>query len=249
MISLILSSMSELFPQPASPSASTRETRIARCRHQHFGPAADVRWRLRVGHDQVGPAPGRGVIAGAPCGKRQKLARAVVERAVAFCERLEPRAHFLVGRGVHEDEAGTHLSEVLQDLADAAIGRERIIGLDRFPRIALRRRLGGAEACQRTIAGRPLGRDLGEGRLGLPVLALLGEHHGGLELRARFCSFLGFPPLIAAPAAHPEDEDQRDRDEDRAVLLPQLLEPLAAYFLVDFLKNIGHRALRAHIAG
>ena len=67
------------------------------------------------------------MIAGAPCGERQKLARAVVERAVVCGERLEPRAHFVVGCGVHEDEAGAHLSEVLQNLADAAIGRS-IVG-------------------------------------------------------------------------------------------------------------------------
>jgi len=73
------------------------------------------------------------------------------------------------------------------------------------------------------------------------VLAILGEPHRSLERSAGLGSLAGLPPLIAAPAAHRGDDQDAQRDDEVAVALPQLDQPFAAYFLVDFLEDVGHR--------
>jgi hypothetical protein len=46
--------------------------------------------------------------------------------------------------------------------------------------------------------------------------------------------------LVGPPAADRDDQQDAGGDEIIAVLLPQLVEPFAADFLVDFAENIGH---------
>src|SRR5262249_62177184 len=98
-------------------------------------------------------------------------------------------------------------------------------------------------------SGSALGRQLGEKSGSIVVLALLGELDGGFELPAGLGRLLRLPPLIEAPATDADDDHQRHRDDDAAVLLPELLEALSADFLVDFLQNVVHNALRAVAAG
>ena len=62
----------------------------------------------------------------------------------------------------------------------------------------------------------------------------------GLELGAGFGRFPQFPPLVAAPARDPEDDQQRDGDDEIAVAFPKLLELFAPDFLIDLSKNIRH---------
>jgi hypothetical protein len=85
-------------------------------------------------------------------------------------------------------------------------------------------------------------------RLGL--LALLAKRRGLLELRAGGLGLLNDPILIAAIAGNAEDKEHRERDDEDAIAIPQPFEPLAANFLVNFLKDIGHeRRLRSSFVG
>src|SRR5262245_18709737 len=93
------------------------------------------------------------------------------------------------------------------------------------------------------IAGGAIGHDLGEGRLGLAMLAGLGERSGGLESGARLGRLFGFPPAIAAPSRNRSHDQYGRRHRVVAVALPQLFELLASDFLVDFLEDVGHETL------
>src|SRR6202035_4724514 len=93
---------------------------------------------------------------------------------------------------------------------------------------------------QRAIAGRAVAGELGEGSLGLLMLAGFGERHRGFEGGAGFGRLLGLPPVIAAPAADRDDDKDATDNGEVAVALPQLLQLLAPDFFIDFLKNVGH---------
>ena len=99
---------------------------------------------------------------------------------------------------------------------------------------------GFAEAGERPIARRPIGRELGEGGLCFLVLAFVGERAGCFESRAGFGGLALLPVDVAAPGPDAgEDENQRGNDVV-AVLFPQFFQAFASYFLVDFLENVGH---------
>ena len=68
------------------------------------------------------------------------------------------------------------------------------------------------------------------------MLALLGQLDGLVEGRAGLGGLLGLEILVAAPAADGGDDQDRGRDDVDRILVPQLLELLATYFLVDFVK-------------
>ena len=86
----------------------------------------------------------------------------------------------------------------------------------------------------------PSAASLGEGVLGFLVLALAGQRYSGLEGGAGLGGFLALPPLICAPAADRDDQQNAGGDEEDAVAVPQLLELFSANFLINFLKDIGH---------
>jgi hypothetical protein len=62
---------------------------------------------------------------------------------------------------------------------------------------------------------------------------------GGAGFRRPFV----FPPLVAAPSGHADNDEQAGGNDVIAEALPQLFELLATDFLVDFLENIGHGLL------
>ena len=68
------------------------------------------------------------------------------------------------------------------------------------------------------------------------MLVLFGELGGLVEGRARLGGLLGLQILVATPAAHRGNDQQRAGDDKDRILVPQLLELLATYFLVDFVK-------------
>src|SRR4029077_10775513 len=72
------------------------------------------------------------------------------------------------------------------------------------------------------------------------MLAGLGERHRGFERGAGFGRFLALPPVIAAPAADGDDNENAAGDGEVAVALPQLLQLIAPDFFIDFLEYVGH---------
>ena len=168
----------------------------------------------------------------------------MAEGAARLGERIEPAAHVGKRRAIHQQHAGAHGREILQGRAERTIGGEIVIGLDRVSRFDLREFGGGAKARQHAIAGRRFGGDFGESGFGFGVLALLAQRQCGFECGAGGGGFLGFPIFIAAPGADPGDDQDGERDDVDAVAFPQLLQPFAPDFLVNFLKNIGHELLQ-----
>jgi len=83
-------------------------------------------------------------------------------------------------------------------------------------------------------------RELGKSNVGFLVLAGLGKHHGVFKSHAGFTGLLVLPPFIAAPRANTDNDEDTAGDNKVAVTLPQLLQPFAAYFLVNFLEYVGH---------
>src|SRR5690348_5370194 len=82
------------------------------------------------------------------------------------------------------------------------------------------------------------------------MLALLAERRGLLELRTGGLRLLGDPILIAAIAGDAENDENREHDDQKTVAIPQLFQPFAADFLINFLKNIGHEGrLRSSFVG
>ena len=86
----------------------------------------------------------------------------------------------------------------------------------------------------------PSGGELGEGGFGFLVFAGFGKRHRVFKSGAGLAGLLGLPPLIAAPGADAGDDQNADGNDEVAVALPQLLQPFAAYFFVNFLEYIGH---------
>src|SRR4029077_4715529 len=72
------------------------------------------------------------------------------------------------------------------------------------------------------------------------MLAGLGERHRGFERGAGFGRFLALPPVIAAPAADRDDDENAAGNGEVAVALPQLLQLFAPDFFIDFLEYVGH---------
>src|SRR4029077_13080858 len=72
------------------------------------------------------------------------------------------------------------------------------------------------------------------------MLAGLGERHRGFERGAGFGRFLALPPVIAAPAAARDDDENAAGNGEVAVALPQLLQLFAPDFFIDFLEYVGH---------
>ena len=63
-----------------------------------------------------------------------------------------------------------------------------------------------------------------------------GQFHGLVEGGTGLGGLLGLEVLIAAPAAHPGNDQEREGDDVDRILLPQLFELIATYILVDFIK-------------
>ena len=72
------------------------------------------------------------------------------------------------------------------------------------------------------------------------MLALGAELGGVLERGARLACEPGLVPVVGAVAADPGNDQKCERDDEEAVLVPQLLELFAANFLIDFIEDIGH---------
>ncbi len=68
------------------------------------------------------------------------------------------------------------------------------------------------------------------------MLVLFGELGGLVEGRSGLGGLLGFQILIATPAAHRGDDQKRACDDQNRILVPDLLELVATYILVDFIK-------------
>ena len=160
-------------------------------------------------------------------------------------QRLEAFAQIVEGSRVDQEHAGAQRRQVLPGAAQRAVGGKRVIGFDRVLGLDLGQFGRGAEARQHGIARRRFGHDLGEGGLRLGVLALLAHGHGVLECRAGGGRFLCDPIFIAAPAADAGHDQHGEGDDVEAVFVPQLLQPFAPDFFVNFTENIGHEWLPA----
>ena len=122
----------------------------------------------------------------------------------------------------------------------ALVGGDVVVGFDRRSFVGARQLGGFAQPRQRAIASGAVGSELGEGGLCLLMLAGFGKRHRGFEGGAGFGRFLGLPPVIAAPAADRDDDQNAARNGEVAVALPQLLQLFAPDFFIDFLEYVGH---------
>jgi hypothetical protein len=93
-----------------------------------------------------------------------------------------------------------------------------------------------AQPRQHAVARRRLGREFVEGRFRLGRLVGFREFDRLVEGAAGLGRPLGLQILVAAPAADPGDDQERAGDDENRILVPQLLELFATYFLVDFIK-------------
>src|SRR5262249_32959052 len=82
-----------------------------------------------------------------------------------------------------------------------------------------------------------------ERRLCLAMLVGLGERERGFIGGAGFLGLFHLPPFPGAPCRNDENDQDGGGEDVVAPPLPQLLELLAADFLVDFAKDIGHLSL------
>ena len=171
-------------------------------------------------------------------------------RKARFCggQRFDPGLELVVSRGVDQDERRAHRGEIALHLVDAAIGRDGVVDRNSRLGILLSERSRLTHLAKHAVACRSVGGDLGERRLGFLVLTLLAEQCRGVERGAGFGGLLGFVPLITAPAADRGDEQHRQRNDQDAVAIPQLLDLLATQFLINFIENIGHEASPAPAA-
>jgi len=68
------------------------------------------------------------------------------------------------------------------------------------------------------------------------MLVLLGKLRRRIKSGPGLGGLLGFQILVAAPAAHRGDDQNRASDDKNRIPVPQLFELLATHLLVDFIK-------------
>jgi len=115
-------------------------------------------------------------------------------------------------------------------------GYENMLARHRGLGIALLHLGGETKPRQQAIAVGTVRHEIGKRRLGFAVLVLLGQFDRLVEGIARLGRLLGLEILIAAPATDGGDDQERHSDDKDRVLVPELLELLAADFLVYFIK-------------
>ena len=155
-------------------------------------------------------------------------------------QRLEPLRHLVELRGVEQQHGGANGRELADQrrsgfAGDGVIGGDAGLGIGRAELRCL------PQLRQLTIARCALARELAERVLGFGMLAFVGEFEGGFVDRAGFGRLAGLPVLVATPGGDGGDDEEGRGDDEVAVALPQLLELFSPYFLVDFVKDIGHR--------
>src|SRR5690242_8394255 len=220
----------------------------ARCDQlaQHFRAAARTGRRLRIAYDHLGPSPCRRHVPGLPCGQRQNLPGAVPECAIWGGCRFEPLQDFRIWRAIDQQKSGPHRRDVSDDLAGAAVRGDRVVSRNRGLAVAPREFSGFAQTGQHAVSARAIGRKFGNSRRRLLMLARFREHRRLLKRRAGLRRLLGLPPLVTAPGADADDDDNAGGNDITAVALPQLFELFAADFLINFLEYVGHAiALKA----
>ena len=68
------------------------------------------------------------------------------------------------------------------------------------------------------------------------MLVLLGKLDGLVEDHTRLGGLLGLEILVATPATDAGNDQQGAGNDVDRILVPQLFELIATYFLVDFVK-------------
>src|SRR5262249_13060057 len=164
---------------------------------------------------------------------REQLPRGVTERAIRRREELEPAVHFGERRAVDQQDRRANSGNVPQRLRNRCVGRDHVIQRDRRLGVALAELGRLLQTRQRAVAGRAVGRDLGERSLRLGRFAVgVGQLDRGVELGAGLGRLLGLPVLPAAIGSDTGDEQNGERNQIVAIALPQLLELFSPYFLV-----------------
>src|SRR5262249_44407821 len=158
-------------------------------------------------------------------------------------QRLKPRARLLEGTSVNVERTRPQTGQFAPRRTNRTVVGDLLIGLDSKLWVAQRQFRSLPHAGKIAIASGALGHDLGIGAFGLGRLALLVERLRRFEGRAGLSRALGLIPLVGAPAAHPDEDQENAGVGVILVALPQLLQLFAAYFLVDFLEDIGHAAV------
>src|SRR4051812_46041929 len=119
---------------------------------------------------------------------------------------FQPLLHVGIADAVEQQAGRADLCQILPLAAYAAVGGDVVIELGACLGIA-RRRLGrSTQPRQGAIARWSLGSELGEGRLGLSMLVLLGQLGSLLEGGAGLGSLLGLQILVTAPATYGGDD-------------------------------------------
>ena len=124
-------------------------------------------------------------------------------------------------------------------------GGERVVGLPALLRAAVAELGGQAKAGQERVAARRLLREGRKDFLQIFLLAFGRQLHRVLILGRRRLGGLVLPVLVEAPAADRGDDKDRAPDDEPAIGLPDLGDPVAAILLVDLAEKLfvlGHRS-------
>jgi hypothetical protein len=205
------------------------------------GSATAASRRFRIGQDGGVPFGGARPVAGFPGVEREQLARGVAELAPRLRQRLEQLARVDVRARIDQEPGGAQRRKIAQHLLDAAVGGNLLVELGGSLRIGLRQSSRLAQARELAIGRRAIGGDLRKRLLSFCVLAGLGELDGVIEAGADQLRLPRQVPLVEAPAADAQHDEQYRPDNEVLVPLPQLHELFAADFFVDFAEDVvGH---------
>ena len=149
---------------------------------------------------------------------------------------FEALFHVGIAGAFQQQLRGANPRQILLGHTDAAVGGDFVEHLCRGLRIAggdFRRQ---TQPRQHAVSERRFRRQIGKRRFGLGVLVRVRKLRGLVEGSPRLGRLLGFQVLVATPAAHRGDDQDRAGDDENGILFPQLLELIATDILVDFIK-------------
>jgi hypothetical protein len=150
--------------------------------------------------------------------------------------RLEALQHVGVIRRLQQQPGRADSRQILLRGFDTAVSRDVVVQLRRRLRIAAGGFRCDTQPRQHAITRWRPGGEFGKGGFRFAMLVGFRKLGGLVERSASLGGFLRLQILVATPAAHRGDDQQRTGNDIDRVVVPQLLELIATYVLVDFIK-------------
>ncbi len=160
--------------------------------------------------------------------------------ALRGSQRFQRGLDLRIGRKIDAQDAGAQLGEIARGLVERGVGGERIEGGGAGSSIALGRFRGEAEAGDQAIAGGRRGRQFLQDGLGLGGVAIARGFQRGFEACADGLRRLILAMQPVLPAGDGQHRQHGEAGDDPAIFLPEFRCLVAADFLIDLAKNIGH---------